>query len=474
MTRQSNRLRHLTLIATASLIGTLLVGHAWAQQPVIPGAAGFGIETPAGRGGQIIHVTNLNDSGPGSLRDCATAPGSRICVFDVSGVIELESNLQVTEDFVTIAGQTAPAPGIMLRGAPLQIQASDVLVQHIAVRVGDGSQGAEASIRDALKINAPYFIKNIVIDHCSFSWSTDEAAQVWNDWDNITISNSIISEPLNESLHNKGEHGYAMLVDTTDGQISVIGNLIAHSKNRNPRVGASRFVFVNNVVYNYGQGGMSLFNTPGLPSYNSIVGNVYLKGPDSSGSDVIRLDSNSNGPTNAILSNSRIYLSDNQASGATSDPWSIVNNGSGVSRSQLEWFVAPTWPTGLQAVATENDAVLDRVLANVGSRPAQRDRVDANVISHVRNGTGEIINCVSNDGSEKCSKNAGGWPLYAQNTHVPAIPANPNGDSDGDGYTNVEEWLHSLAAGLEGSASALPAPAPDTPKPNPPQITGID
>ncbi len=455
---------------TTLVLGVLLFTNAYAQQPVIPGASGFGIDTPAGRGGEIIRVTNLGDSGPGSLRACATAAGPRICVFEVSGVIELVSNLQVTQNNVTIAGQTAPAPGILLAGGALHIQASDVLVQHLAVRVGDGSEGLTGSIRDALKINAPRFIQNIVIDHCSFSWGADETTQVWNEWDNVTISNSIVSEPLNDSLHSKGPHGYAILVDTTDGKISLIGNLIAHAVNRNPRVGAASFVFVNNVIYNYGNGGMSLFNTPGLPSNNSIVGNIYKKGPDSGGSLPIRLDTNDAGKTNGMLPGTGIFLQDNVASSATSDPWSIVNNQSDQPRDALELQSAPVWPNGLKALPTSNDTVLNYVLDNAGTRPAARETVDFGVINDVRNGTGEIINCVAADGTERCDKNGGGWPQYAENSRILVVPANPNGDDDSDGYTNVEEWLHEMAAGVEGPASSGTPSDPNEPTPNPPEM----
>lgn len=461
--------RYVESFAASALGIILLSTAAIAQQPVIPGASGFGITTPAGRGGTIMRVTNLADSGAGSLRACATASGPRICIFETSGTIELQSNLVITNPNITIAGQTAPSPGILLRGGTLHIKASDVLVQHLVVRVGDPLDGEPTSVRDGLGINAPSFIQNIVIDHCSISWGVDEVLQVWNDWDNVTLSNTIISEPLHDSLHSKGPHGFAMLVDTTDGRLSVVGSLIAHSYNRNPRVGAASFVFVNNVIYNYGAGGMALFNAPGVPSSNSIVGNVYKKGPDSSATRTIRLDTSSDGKSNGMLPETRIYLADNVAADGTSDAWSIVDNKSSVDNSVLKAATPPVWPDGLTAIPTSNDAVLNHVLANAGSRPAERDAVDARVMNDVRNGTGQIINCVSADGTERCNKNAGGWPVYAVNARPLSVPANPHGDDNGDGYTNIEEWLHEMAAAVEGSSGSGPSD-PDAVKPAPPQL----
>lgn len=453
---------------------TVLCANVFAV-PVIPGGAGFGIETPAGRGGAVIRVTNLNDSGAGSLRACVEAFGPRICVFEVSGVIKLNSTLLVNNSFITIAGQTAPSPGIMLRGQTLQIRASDVLIQHIVVRVGDGPDAPRAEVHDALRINGPNPINNVVIDHCSFSWAMDEIAQVWAEFDNITWSNNVFSEPLFDSLHTKGPHSMGPLLDTSAGKIALIGNLIAHANNRNPRTGAGTLMFVNNVTYNRGQKGMVLFNAPGLPSTNTIVGNVFKDGPNTSQRQPITLDNSDNGKTNGMLQDTRIHVADNIGSGATSDPWSLVQNTSDVPRSDLEWLTPPVWLENLTAKTTANDVVLNSVLENAGSRPADRDTVDTRVINEVRIGVGQIINCVAADGTERCQKNGGGWPQYAQNTRTLDVPSNPSGDDDGDGYTNVEEWLHTIAAEVEGRFDSEPDLGDRaSPKPNPPEILGAN
>src|SRR5688572_25035631 len=174
--------RHMTYTAVLAA-AALTLGAATAQaRPVIPGAAGYGMETVAGRGGKVYKVTNLNASGAGSLKACVSdATGPRVCVFEVSGTIRITTDMMVRNGNLTIAGQTAPSPGITIRGAALRIQANDILIQHIRVRAGDDPNGPDPDNRDSLKIegNDSRQVRNIVIDHCSFSWAIDETASVW-------------------------------------------------------------------------------------------------------------------------------------------------------------------------------------------------------------------------------------------------------------------------------------------------------
>src|SRR5690606_35414918 len=137
--------------------------------------------------------TNLNDSGAGSLRACVNASGPRVCVFEVSGTIRMSGDLVLRNPNITIAGQTAPLPGIMLRGGGLFVRTSNVLVQHLRVRPGDDPGGEPPVNRDGLKISGPADapISNIVIDHCSFSWSIDEVASAWQNWNNVSLTNNI-------------------------------------------------------------------------------------------------------------------------------------------------------------------------------------------------------------------------------------------------------------------------------------------
>ncbi|HZD52493.1 MAG TPA: hypothetical protein VE175_05560, partial [Woeseiaceae bacterium] len=398
-------------------------------QPVIPGAVGFGMETPAGRGGQIIRVTTVEDGGRGSLRACVVASGPRVCVFEVAGTIALKGNLTVKDPYLTIAGQTAPEPGILLRGAALAIKASDVLVQHIAIRAGDDLKGPALHSRDTLKIlGTRDTVHDVVIDHCSLSWAIDEVVEVWGKhWDNVTLSNNIISEPLRDAPEQAGkDQGYGILIDTTSGRVALIGNLIAHVHNRTPRSAAERFVFVNNVVYNAGIIQLNLYGTHGLKTDNSIVGNVFINGRDTTARKPVLLNGEGiHGLPTALVSGTRIYLSDNLADNAGSDPWSVVLNKSGIANKLLKASDAPVWLPDLEPLSTRENAVVEHVLSNAGTRPAERNAVDTRVIEDVRNGTGRIINCVADDGSSRCEKNAGGWPELPARTRELILPATP-------------------------------------------------
>lgn len=185
------------------------------QDPLkaFPGAEGFGTDTPGGRGGTVIKVTNLNNSGAGSLRAALEASGPRIVVFDVAGVIQLDERIEITEPFITIAGQTAPGDGIAIKGSPIDIQTHDVIIRGLRLRIGDGS-GDPPGSRDGITLGPPWSnpgnveVYNVVIDHCSISWAIDEnissapdgsgtSGQIYD----ITISNSIISEALDDSIH---------------------------------------------------------------------------------------------------------------------------------------------------------------------------------------------------------------------------------------------------------------------------------
>ena len=451
----------------ALFVATLCCTNVLAALPVIPGAAGFGMNTPAGRGGKIIRVTNLNDSGQGSLRACVTASGPRVCIFEVSGTIRLESKLIVSNPYLTVAGQTAPAPGVMLRGFSFVISASNVLVQHLAVRVGDDPNGQTTGSRDSLKINN--YARDVVVDHCSLSWALDENIETWKHWDNVTISNTIISEALAASSDGKAVHSYGALIhsESETSKISFIGNLFAHNHARNPRSNAGRFVFVNNVVYNPAAAAVMLFNADGLTSENSIFGNVFIDGRNTAAAlKPIRLNGSGASDGNEILAGTRLYLADNLASSATSDPWSIVDNQSTISLISVALLSAPPWPDALKAL--KGNTVLDHVLKNSGSRPAQRNSVDARVIADVKKGSGQIINCVASDGTSECMKNAGGWPILPNNSRRLDVPSNPNADDDGDGYTNMEEWLHAMSAEVEGG-STLDQPGEPAP-PRPPTL----
>lgn len=443
---------------------TVSLGAIAAQAvPVVQGGVGFGIETPAGRGGTVHRVTNLNASGSGSLKACIDATGPRVCVFEVSGTIRLTSDLMVRNDNLTIAGQTAPSPGIMLRGAALRIQASDILVQHIRIRVGDDANGPDPSNRDALKIEGSDSkpVRNIVIDHCSFSWAIDEIASVWGNYDNVTLSNNIFAEPLDQSIHPTDDrtaierHGYGLILgsNTGQGRVTVIGNLFAHIVERNPLSRARNLVFVNNVVYNRANMDVDLQSASGRQTNSTIVGNVFLRGPNFTRNTrpiYIRTSGEY-----ALSSSGRVHQADNLAPADGSQLLQFT----GSQFSGMMVSSPPVWNTGLTARSTANNAVYERVLNFAGARPADRDSVDRRVVSSVRNRNGRIINCVSSDGSARCNLNAGGWPTLAQNTRRLTLPASAN-TMQSNGYTHLETWLQSMDAAICGT---VPATSPSAP-----------
>lgn len=422
--------------------------------PVLPGAIGHGIATPAGRGGAVIRVTNLEASGTGSLKACVDASGPRVCVFEVSGTIRLPDDLTIRNRYITIAGQTAPSPGITLRGAGLLVKASDVLVQHIRVRPGDDAAGEPPSNRDALKIEAPETapISNIVIDHCTFTWSVDEVASAWQYWNNISLLNNIFAEPLHDSIHPEGDHGFGVLIGPVNGNATLAGNLFTDMQSRNPMTAATRTVIVNNVIYNWGNTAVDL-QSRGDVTVNSVVGNVFIPGPSTSGSSKpIGLWADSA----TLQPGAKVFISDNDGPSKTADPWSLAGAIYGtLTLANYKSSSPQAWPAGMTTLPSSENVVREHVLKYSGARPADRDSADRRIVDEVRTRTGSIINCVASNGTTRCNRNGGGWPNLAVNRRTLTLPANPNTVTE-SGYTNLELWLHRMSAQVEGRSPMAP------------------
>lgn len=423
--------------------------------PIIPGAAGFGMETPAGSGRhlevpetQVIKVTNLNTEGPGSLREALEAEGPRVIVFEVSGNMDFRpfGSLGIRNPYVTIAGQTAPSPGITLQACEFHINTHDVLMQHIRVRPGDLLDPNKPSKkrppgwtqfgeRDAMKLAGD----RIVVDHCSFSWATDENVQ--SRGNDVTFRHNIFSEGLDSALHHKGGHSRGLLVmnqggkDTrNEGQrIAVLGNLFVHNKGRNPSVlhGATAVV-ANNFIEN---ANFALKGDATLRTNYQVIswqGNAVQR----TRSPVV---------ARAMHPESKYYVgTDNIFNGEELDSmeeaWSFVDMPfePGVAQEHRASEPPITVP---RLKIKPGSEVKDWVLANAGARPADRDPVDARVVKDAREKTGKI---------PASQEDVGSWPELAENYRELSIPENPNGDDDGDGYTNLEEWLHEFADKVEG------------------------
>lgn len=452
------------LLSSALLLGALVVATRADALPVFPGAVGFGTDTLAGRGGTVYRVTNLNTSGTGSLKACIDGSGPRVCVFETSGTIKLTTDLIIRNDFITIAGQTAPSPGIMLRGAALKITASNVLVQHLRVRVGDDAVGPAFENRDALKIEgtATKPARNVVIDHCSFSWAVDETVSLWGRYDNITLSDNIFAEALNDSLHPDYDgvgvipHGYGVILGSSpDSSVTMVRNLFGHTVERNPLSRASQLVFVNNVVYNRMKRDLDLQSDGVTPTMTTALRNTFIKGPSYAG-DQSPIYIRTSG-TLGLGQGSRAYQSGNVSVNYTRELVTLTAGNTISGLLSLDGY--PVWNGGLQIINTGDNLAVDTVLNRAGARPTDRDKVDKRVVSNVQARNGQIINCVSNDGSARCAKNGGGWPSVAANRRTLSLPSNPS-TVTASGYTNLELWLHSMDNSISGTTQASSPASP--------------
>lgn len=397
----------------------------------------------------MLKVTTLEDSGPGSLRAAVEAKGPRTVVFETGGTIRLKTPLRVREPRITIAGQTAPGGGITLRDQPLVIAADDVVVRYVRSRLGDET-GLQADAIDIVQG------RRIILDHVSASWSVDETLSAGSRYEppergvyDVTVQWSVIAESLNRSAHDKGEHGYGSLIRGGHGaRMSFHHNLWASHTARMPRPGnyngpdkdpaGPLIEFRSNVFYNWGRERAGYNADKAAKATYSFVDNAYVPGPDSRGRFAFE-------EKNSL---SKAWFAGNTMDGALPrDPWSLVIGAPPADyRLPTEPQVAPVRPEPAARA-------YGRVLESAGaSRP--RDAVDARIVEGVRTRAGRIIDS---------QKSVGGWPELAAGT--PRQDADGDGmpddwerrrgfdparaddaaDADGDGWTNIEEWLAELA-----------------------------
>jgi len=449
MTRSGRFLFLMIIVAGAQ--------QAPAQTPAFPGAEGAGRYTSGGRGGIVCEVTTLEDSGPGSLREAVAQKGKRTVVFRVSGTIRLKSELKIGNRDLTIAGQSAPGDGICIADRAVVVNADNIILRYLRFRLGDSLRTEEDALWGRYR-------NDIIIDHCSASWSVDECMSFYSSR-NMTIQWCLIAESLYLSTHPKGAHGYGGIWGGTN--VSFHHNLFAHHSSRTPRFDGSNALCINvdyrnNVVYNWG------FNSAygGERGTINMVANYYKYGPATKSGVRFRIVEPSDGA-------GKWYVEENYVTGSpviTANNWAGGVQGSYRAESLVRAYEPHPYIPITQHSAEE---AFQRVLEYAGATLPRRDPVDARIIQDVINGTAayegsayEKANSVP-DPSLLCGiidsqKEVGGWP------ELFSLPAPADGDHDGmpdywenanglnpadpadrnllndEGYTRLEVYLNSL------------------------------
>ena len=395
-----------------------------------PGAQGWAAHTQGGRGGKLIRVTTLDLEGPGSISEALATKGPRTVVFEVGGVIDLGAkSLKIREPFLTIAGQTAPQPGITLIRGGIDISAHDVIIRHIRVRAGEAGL-AKMSGTDFDSIST-VGASNVIIDHCSLTWSTDEnlsasgtrflgdTPEQWRAGTShrITFSNNILAEGLGYATHAKGEHSKGSLIHDNARDILIIGNLYSQNRERNPMFkGGTQGWVVNNLINNPGQRAVH---------YNLIAAE-WEGHPYQDGQLVLIGNSMRGGPNTPERTPFfqfggsgwlDLYMEDNLAVDRYGEPLPQTGR---YSSNNVGWRMLktrPPLPFGVNPMPAID--VQDHVLANAGARPWDRDDIDRRILENAIEGRGKHIDSETE---------VGGYPKHAETRQV-FVPADWNLDT---------------------------------------------
>ena len=423
-----------------------------AQLPAFPGAEGWGMNAKGGRGGVVLTVTNLNDSGPGSLREAIMNPNPRIIIFDVSGTIDLKTGLDIESPYVTIAGQTAPGEGICLKNFPLRIQNThDVIVRGIRVRPGTKS-GLKGSEIDAIDVSNS---ENVIVDHCVASWSCDEGINTWHRARNVTFQWCVMSEALNNAIHEKGAHGFAASIGGYKS--SFHHNILANCAGRNPSIGGNDqnhtlwLDFRNCVISNWEH-----CTCDGKPLSINLVNNYYKPGPATHADvkrRVARIDN-----SEKLGFSGMWYIEGNVVEGYPEISANNWNGGVDFEEGASMEKNRKTEPFKVAPVTTQSaEEAYQLVLKYAGCYP-YRDSQEKRIIEQIR--TGKYA-CTPN-GIVDNIEQVGGWPVLkggqkAVDSDKDGMPdewekkngLNPNDPSDAtqiaaNGYMNIENYINSL------------------------------
>jgi pectin methylesterase-like acyl-CoA thioesterase len=432
----------LTLALIYSMV--FLCGALAAQERPLAftGAEGFGKYTAGGRDGKVLYVDNLNDDGEGSFRKAIKSKGARTIRFRVSGTIFLKSALTINNDSVTILGQSAPDGGVCIANFPVIISANEVIIRYMRFRMGDLGHAED----DALKCSRQ---KNIIIDHCSMSWSTDECGSFYDN-ENFTLQWCILSESLNNSLHAKGAHGYGGIWGGM--KASFHHNLLAHHSSRNPRFCGARYHeatknleiadFRNNVIYNWGYNS----SYAGENGCYNIVNNYYKPGPATNPKVKHRiLEAWQSEDHNGFHDFGQFYIDGNIMEGnpdVTSDNWKGVDyNATPTIKDSLALRVRATKPFDCD-VTTQHTAqqAYAAVLEHSGAS-LTRDAIDARIVNEVRAGTFTY----GKNGMIDSQTQAGGWPDLTLTTSAPGYDIIVDRNGRGH-FRTVQEAIDSIRA----------------------------
>lgn len=393
-----------------------------------PGADGFGKYATGGRGGKVIEVTNLNDSGEGSLRAAVEAEGARTVVFKVCGNIELQSHLRIKNPNITIAGQTAPGEGICLTKYGMIVETENAIVRYLRVRPGD--QGEEG---DCVWVNKS---DNVIIDHLSTSWGTDETLSV-SDSDNVSVQNCMISESLNQSINAKGTHGMGTLIRGSNGQkVTYHSNLYFSHRNRSPMNGnytpytedsvGFNVEFINNVVYNWSANAAGKNHDEDSITRYNYIGNYYRPGRKSQGEYMFSEE----------CPYAQMYAEGNSMSDVVpEDQRTLFEFSEEKPIDQETYFMSERFDFSEMSNILTAEEAYEKVKAEVGAS-LFRDPIDTAVLQAVEDRTGKLIDTPTESiGHDEAW--GGYYPPLAQYT--------PYTDTDGDGMS--DEWEE--ASGLD-------------------------
>lgn len=360
----------------------------YAQPVSFPGALGWGAVSVGGRGGSVIEVTNLNDSGPGSFREACNASGARTIVFRTGGIINLQSEIQLFNPFITIAGQTAPGDGIVLKNFPISVFTHDVIIRGLRIRIGDDLPKDRPDNRDCLSIQAGSY--NVIIDHCSFSWGLDENVSVLNAGvHSITIQWCIIAEGLYGGIHPKGYHSMGILIAYDATKTSVHHNLFAHNGGRNPLIARQTdHEFVNNVVYDWKYNADLL--EQGVQLKLDFRGNYY-KPKSANTFPELPLHLDFDGTTSL---GTRLNMTGNFFSPST--PFISAAQLAGMGNNAIIFSSSSTLSSASTIPTQSASAAYSAVLNGAGAQHPKRDATDLRVIQSVRDSTGTLIDCMDN------------------------------------------------------------------------------